>query len=68
MKLRQIPIGRPIGLFDALQILPLDQAFDALLHHRHVGQETGIQLLDDFGDQFLVAELFALPKVQQRVS
>ena len=60
-ELRQVPIGGPIGLFNSLQILPLDQAFYTLLHHRHVGKETGVQLLDDLGNQLLVVELFALP-------
>ena len=60
---RQVTICRAFRIIHALEVLPLDQALDALLHHLHVGHEPRVELLDHLRDELLVLEFLALPAV-----
>ena len=57
----QVTIRWSIAFVHSLNVFTFDEAFDALLDHVDVGLEAGVELLDDFGQEVLVGELFALP-------
>lgn len=57
----EVSVARSASVFDALEVLALDERFDFLLDHRDFGFELRGKLGDGFVEQEGVCEVFALP-------
>ncbi len=59
--LGHVAIRRLVDTAYSFQILSFDETLDLLFQKIDVGREAGGELLDDFRDELLVLEFFALP-------
>jgi hypothetical protein len=56
-----ISVSRSRRILHSFEVFSLDQALNSLLDHSYVGHEASRELLDDFGYEIRMVELFSLP-------